>query len=155
MTGWSRSVSFCATFRSQSISPPGPYLCFNHSFVFLKCPQSNYVYTHISPPAFKTKKPQRKFRRRKNTHKALMRTQRTRMHTIQNTVSLLINPLHPPQRRSPPSQEHNPSCTLLIHHINHLLRKLLPPLFWMTVGQMRSHRQTGIEQEYAAVCPWG
>lgn len=54
-TGWSRSVSFCATFRSQSISPPGPYLCFNHSFVFLKCPQSNYVYTHISPRAFKKK----------------------------------------------------------------------------------------------------
>lgn len=84
--------------------------------------------------------------KQENTHKAFVHTQRTRMHTIQNTMSLLINPLHPPLRRTPPRQKYNSSCTFLIHNIDYLLRKLLPPMFRMTICLMSSHRQAGIEQ---------
>lgn len=38
--GLQTPASSGATLRSQSISPSSPYLVFNHSFVFLKCPQS-------------------------------------------------------------------------------------------------------------------
>src|SRR4051812_40076631 len=81
------------------------------------------------------------------------RTQRTRMHTHQNTVFLLINLRHSLPRRRSPSQEHHPLIPLLRHEINNLLREFLPAFPGMRVGFVGAHRETCVEEEYSAVGP--
>ena len=68
------------------------------------------------------------------------------MHTLQNTMLDPIHLRHPLSRRGSPRQKHDPVRPLLRHDVNHLLRELLPTMIRMTVGLVRSHRQTRIQE---------
>lgn len=89
----------------------------------------------------------------KATHKALCRTKRTRMHTLKHQMFRPINPRASLLRRTPPRQKHDTIPPLAPNNINHLLRKLLPPLARMAVRLVRPHRQARVEKQHAAVGP--
>jgi hypothetical protein len=57
---------------------------------------------------------------------SLMRTQRTRMHTLQHEMSLPIHTRTPLLRWTTPSEEHYTARTLLIHNLDDSLGELLP-----------------------------
>lgn len=77
------------------------------------------------------------------------------MHALQHAVPRFIQFGNPLRRRASPCEEYHAVRPFLRHNINDLLRELLPPLIRMTVGLVRSHRQTRIEKQYATVCPRG
>ena len=89
------------------------------------------------------------------THESPKRTQRARMHALQHAMPDPIHLGHPPSRRGTPRQKHHPVRPLLRHNINHLLCKLLPTVISMTERLVRPRRQTGIQEQYATVCPGG
>lgn len=91
----------------------------------------------------------------KATYETSGSTQRARMHTMQNTMPDPIQLGTPLLRMRPPRQKNHPSRPIPRNNINHLLRKLLPPLFRMRFRFMRLHRQTSIQQQHPAIGPGG
>jgi len=81
-------------------------------------------------------------------------TERTRMRTLQHQVLTGIDALHSALRRLAPGQEYDASCTLRSHSVDDLLCELLPSFVCVRVCGVRLHRQTGVEQQDAAVRPW-
>ena len=76
------------------------------------------------------------------------------MHALQHAMlRLRLDPLHPILRRHPPRQEHHPLRPHLGHRVNHLLRKLLPPMIRMAVRLVRPHRQARVEHQHAPIRP--
>ena len=77
------------------------------------------------------------------------------MHTLQNAMFPLVYLGNPLPRRLSPSQKYHAPRPHFHHRINDFLRELLPPVIRMAICLVRAHRETGVEKEDSAVCPWG
>jgi len=83
------------------------------------------------------------------------RTQRTRMHTRQHTMPLPVHLAHPLSRRTSPRKKHHTPKALLINDINDLLREFLPASVCVGIRFVGADGEAGVEEQDAAVGPWG
>ena len=116
-------------------------------------PTHQSVYAHEPPANPRTSAPQEEVGRGKKTHKPPRRTQRTGMHTLQNTMPLPIDLRHPLPSRQPPRQKHHAPRPDPGNRIDDLLGKFLPSLIRVAIRVVRADRQTRVQQQDAAVGP--
>lgn len=125
---------------------PFPYFASSHSFVFMKCPQSNYTLLDC----LITLQP--------STYRSVLLSQWAWMNTLQNKMPLLVHLFYtfdPLLSGRSPRQEHHAIRPLLCHDIDHLLCEDLPPLFRVRVRFVFPNCEASVQHQDTAVCPRG
>lgn len=75
------------------------------------------------------------------------------MYTLKDAMSGLFHLGHPLRRWLSPSQKDDSFGPLRCHNVDDLLGELLPATFGMAISLTRTHRETCVQHQHAAVRP--